>query len=336
MDGHLTWYAARASGLVAWGLVLASIVWGLLLATRVLGRRPTPAWLLSLHRYLGALAVAFVGVHVGAILLDSYTSIGVVNVLVPFTGSWDPVAVAWGIVGMYLLLAIEITSLMRDRLSVRAWRNVHLLSYFLFATATVHMVMAGTDVKSIFTTSALVFIGAMTVFGTAALYLWRSEPRDQAARRAARTRVRDDDGAPAEHARADEQERHDGERQLERVARHADPQRHADPDGHEPCRHRSPPGERRRRHAGDEPARDEAHGERPQHADEAGAVAPGVMGPASDRHEHQQHREIGGGSRPHRNASLGHRRILPRLGSGADVGDAFGPSECRRDRHRGR
>ena len=92
MNGHLTWYAARASGLVAWGLVLASIVWGLLLATRVLGRRPTPAWLLSLHRYLGALAVVFVGVHVGAILLDSYTSIGVVNVVVPFTGSWDPLA----------------------------------------------------------------------------------------------------------------------------------------------------------------------------------------------------------------------------------------------------
>ena len=218
MDGHLTWYTARASGLVAWGLVLASIVWGLLLATRVLGRRPTPAWLLSLHRYLGALAVAFVGVHVGAILLDSYTSIGVVNVLVPFTGSWDPLALAWGIVAMYLLLAIEITSLARDRLSVRAWRNVHLLSYFLFATATVHMVMAGTDVKSIFTTTALVLIGAMTVFGTAALYLWRSEPRDQAARRAREPGWRRRSEG-SQHARAHEHERDDGERQLERVAR---------------------------------------------------------------------------------------------------------------------
>jgi DMSO/TMAO reductase YedYZ heme-binding membrane subunit len=189
MSGHLTWYAARTTGLVAWGLVLASIVWGLLLSTRVLGRRPTPAWLLSLHRYLGALAVAFIGVHVGSILLDTYTNFSVVNVLVPFTGSWDPVAVAWGIVAMYLLVAIEITSLMRDRMSARAWRNVHLLSYFLFATATVHMVMAGTDVKSIFTTTALVLIGAMTVFGSAALYLWRSEPVDQAARRAARARA---------------------------------------------------------------------------------------------------------------------------------------------------
>src|SRR4051794_30765639 len=187
--GKIPWYVARSSGLVAWALILATIVWGLLLATKVLGRRPTPAWLLSLHRYLGALAVAFVGVHVGAILLDSYTNFGVVNVLVPFTGSWDPLAVAWGIVGMYLLLAIEITSLMRDRLSANAWRNVHLLSYFLFATSTAHMVMAGTDVKSVFATTGLVLIGVMAVFGSAALYLWRSEPRDQGARRAARTRV---------------------------------------------------------------------------------------------------------------------------------------------------
>ena len=79
----IPWYVARSSGIVAWALILATIVWGLLLATKVLGRRPTPAWLLSLHRYLGALAVAFVGVHVGAILLDSYTNFGVTDVLVP-------------------------------------------------------------------------------------------------------------------------------------------------------------------------------------------------------------------------------------------------------------
>src|SRR5437763_11210099 len=110
------------------------MVWGLLLATRVLGRRPAPAWILSLHRFLGGLTVAFVGVHVGAILLDTYTNFSVVNVLVPLTGSWRPAAVAWGIVAMYLLLAVEITSLARDRMSLRAWRTMHLLSYFLFAT----------------------------------------------------------------------------------------------------------------------------------------------------------------------------------------------------------
>jgi hypothetical protein len=148
-----------------------------LLATRVLGRRPAPAWILSLHRYLGALAVAFLGVHVGALLVDNYTNFTVVNVLVPFTGSWDPVAVAWGIVGMYLLLAIEITSLVRDRLSVRSWRVVHLASYFLFATATIHMLTAGTDVKAVVAASATVLLGVMVAFGSIAAYLWRSEPR---------------------------------------------------------------------------------------------------------------------------------------------------------------
>src|SRR5262245_43021103 len=105
MDGKVTWYVARSSGFVAWALLLTTIVWGLLLATRILGRRPTPAWLLSLHRYLGALALAFLGVHVGAILLDSYVHFSIVDVLVPFTSSWHPVAVAWGIVAMYLLVA---------------------------------------------------------------------------------------------------------------------------------------------------------------------------------------------------------------------------------------
>jgi hypothetical protein len=175
----IPWYVARSSGIVAWALVLATIVWGLLLATgvrgRVLGRRPAPAWLLSLHRYLGALTVAFVGVHVGAILLDTYTSFGLTDVLVPFTGSWHPAAVAWGIVGMYLLVAIEVTSLLRHRMSRRAWHAVHLLSYFLFATTTVHMLTAGTDVGALMASTVAVLLGIAAVFGSVALYVWRKE-----------------------------------------------------------------------------------------------------------------------------------------------------------------
>jgi len=171
----IPWYVARSSGIVAWVLVLATIVWGLLLATKVLGRRPTPAWLLSLHRYLGALTVAFVGVHVGAILLDTYTNFGITDVLVPLAGSWHPAAVAWGIVGMYLLVAIEVTSLLRHRMSKRAWHSVHLLSYFLFATTTVHLLTAGTDVTALVASTAAVLLGIAAVFGSVALYVWRSE-----------------------------------------------------------------------------------------------------------------------------------------------------------------
>ena len=160
---QITWYVARSAGLVAWALVLVTIVWGMLLATRVLGRRPTPAWLLSLHRFLGGLALAFLGVHVAAILLDDYVGFSLVNVLVPFTGSWHPTAVAWGIVAMYLLVAIEVTSLLRHRLSRTVWHAVHLLSYLVFATGTVHMMTAGTDVAAVVAASSGALVSTLTV-----------------------------------------------------------------------------------------------------------------------------------------------------------------------------
>jgi predicted ferric reductase len=172
----IPWYAARASGVVAWALILLTIVWGLLLATRVLGRKPAPAWLLSLHRFLAALSLVFVGVHVGAIMLDSYTSFGPVDVLVPFASSWHPLAVAWGIVAMYLLVAIEITSLLRHKISNKMWHAIHLCSYILFGMVTIHFATAGTDVRTMLSSTAAVLIATAAAFGSAALYLWRSDP----------------------------------------------------------------------------------------------------------------------------------------------------------------
>jgi predicted ferric reductase len=141
----LPWYVARAAGLVSWALLTASVVWGLAITTKVLGRRPKPAWLLDLHRYLGALATIFVAVHVGALLVDTYLRFDLVSVLVPFASQWRPGAVAWGVVGFYLILAVELTSLARTKLPRRLWRATHLASFPLFLVATLHAITAGTD-----------------------------------------------------------------------------------------------------------------------------------------------------------------------------------------------
>ena len=180
MASHFWWYVARAGGLVAWALVVASCAWGLLHAIRAFGRRPSPAWMLSTHRYLGALAVTFVAVHVIAILADSYVQFSLVDVLVPFTAAWHPIALAWGIVGMYLLLAVEITSLVRARLSPRVWRNVHVLSYVLLAMVTIHLLSAGTDTTDLLPVTSAVLIGVAAVFGSAMLLTWRTAPKVRA------------------------------------------------------------------------------------------------------------------------------------------------------------
>ena len=145
MSPHLWWYVARASGLVAWALLSASVLWGVLLTVREPGTNPKPAWLLDFHRWLGALAVIFTGFHLSGLLLDGYVGFKLSELLIPFVSHWHPLAVAWGIVAFWLLASVQATSLVRGRMSHRVWHAIHLTSYVLFWMASIHAVTAGTD-----------------------------------------------------------------------------------------------------------------------------------------------------------------------------------------------
>jgi methionine sulfoxide reductase heme-binding subunit len=140
----LVWYTIRASGIVTWGLVTASVLWGLLLASRST-RRPRPAWVHDLHRFIAGLSFAFLAVHAGLLLADSYIGFSPAALVVPFASHWRPAAVSWGILAFYLLVAIEVTSLLMARMSRRIWHAVHLGSFVVFAAATAHGLTAGTD-----------------------------------------------------------------------------------------------------------------------------------------------------------------------------------------------
>ena len=141
----LWWYVARASGLVAWAALGLAVVWGLFVASRApIGARP--AWVLAMHRFLGAAAVIFTAVHLVGLVADSTVHFGPSELLVPMTSRWRPGAVAWGVVGMYLLLTIELSSLAMRRLPRRVWRSIHRLGAVLFVVASAHMLQAGTDV----------------------------------------------------------------------------------------------------------------------------------------------------------------------------------------------
>lgn len=145
MNGHLWWYVARAGGLVAWALLTASVLWGVALSTRLVGRAAPAPWLLDLHRALGGLACVFTAVHVAGLVADSWVHIGWIDLFVPLAARWHPVAVAWGVTAMYLLAAVEVTSLLGRRIPRRLWRRVHVLSFGLWVLSTVHLLSAGTD-----------------------------------------------------------------------------------------------------------------------------------------------------------------------------------------------
>ena len=145
MNQQIWWYVARGSGIVAWGIMALSMFWGLALSSRFLGKRPKPNWMLDLHRFLGGLSVVFIGTHIVSLVLDSYVSFSWLDIFVPGATTYHTLAVAWGVIAMYLALAVEITSLLRKQLSKRAWRRTYYLSLPLFALSTIHLLAVGTD-----------------------------------------------------------------------------------------------------------------------------------------------------------------------------------------------
>ncbi len=139
------WYAARAGGVVAYLLVSASVLAGLLLA----GKATVPGFprfaVEDVHRFLGLLAGLFVGVHVGAIVLDTVVPFSLMQILVPFTAAYRPLATGLGVVALELLVAVAATNRLRSRLPYRIWRRAHYLTLAVWFLATTHGILAGTD-----------------------------------------------------------------------------------------------------------------------------------------------------------------------------------------------
>jgi predicted ferric reductase len=145
MNEKIWWYLSRGSGIVAMVLLVLSLVWGVLLATRALKPYDRPAWLLDLHKWLGGTSIVMTALHLFGLVMDDYIHFGLADLFVPGASDYQPVAMAIGVVSMYVLVAVQVTSYMRKRLSARVWRGVHVLSYGLVWSAAIHAGMAGTD-----------------------------------------------------------------------------------------------------------------------------------------------------------------------------------------------
>ncbi len=145
MNSQVWWFVSRSSGMVAWALVTLSVCWGLFISTKAFAKAARPSWLLDLHRFFGGLSVVFTAIHLIGLWADSYVVFAWSQLFVPMASEWKPGAVAFGIVAMYLLVAVEATSLLMKHLPRRIWRAVHHLSLPLYAMATYHSILAGTD-----------------------------------------------------------------------------------------------------------------------------------------------------------------------------------------------
>jgi methionine sulfoxide reductase heme-binding subunit len=146
--GSAYWYLTRSTGAVALLLLTAAV--GLGVAD--VRRWSTPRWprfvVDSLHRNVSLLAMAFLGLHIITSVLDSFAPISLLDAFVPFAGSYRPFWLGLGAVSLDMLLAVTITSLLRQRMGYSSWRAIHWLTYASWPIALLHGFGTGSDVKA--------------------------------------------------------------------------------------------------------------------------------------------------------------------------------------------
>ena len=143
------WYLSRGTGAITLVLLSVSVMLGITGTMRWrLGAR-TPRFVVDgLHRNVSLLVVVLLAAHIATSLLDPFAHLRVLDAVVPLASRYRPLWLGFGALAFDLLVALIVTSALRARLGLRAWRAVHWAAYLCWPVAVLHGLGTGTDARS--------------------------------------------------------------------------------------------------------------------------------------------------------------------------------------------
>ncbi|NKQ55982.1 ferric reductase [Amycolatopsis sp. K13G38] len=132
------WYLSRATGLALLIMLTSVVVLGALHSGRFAARKWPRFAIAEVHRNLSLVTVVFLVVHVATAIIDPYAGIHWLDAVLPFVSSYHPFWLGLGAFASDLFLALIISSLLRPRISARAWRALHWTAYACWPFGLVH------------------------------------------------------------------------------------------------------------------------------------------------------------------------------------------------------
>jgi predicted ferric reductase len=144
------WLAARATGVVAMGLLTFQVAIGLVLshphnkATWRLSRRIFP-W----HDHLWVFVIAFLAAHILSLVADPKAGVDFVGAFIPGMSEYRSSPVALGTLALYAFLATALTARYTKLLPPGAWLSLHRLAVLIFGLSWVHGMLSGTDTDAL-------------------------------------------------------------------------------------------------------------------------------------------------------------------------------------------
>lgn len=169
----MLWYTARGTGVTA--LVLLTIVVALGIGSRS-GRElfGLPRFAVAaVHRNAALLSVVLLAIHITTLLLDAKAKLHITDVVLPFMASYRPFWQGLGTLAVELIVALVVTSLLRNRMPERVWRSVHWLAYACWPVALAHGLGTGTDSGTLW----MLGISGLCVALVVSAVGWRLAPR---------------------------------------------------------------------------------------------------------------------------------------------------------------
>jgi sulfoxide reductase heme-binding subunit YedZ len=161
--GSAYWYLTRSTG----GVALLLLTFAIALGVVDVRRWSTPRWprfvVDSLHRNVSLLAIVFLALHILTSVLDSFAPISLLDAFVPFAGSYRPLWLGLGAVAFDLLIAVTLTSMLRQRVGYASWRAIHWLTYASWPIALLHGLGTGSDAASTWLLALSTFCAAVVL-----------------------------------------------------------------------------------------------------------------------------------------------------------------------------
>lgn len=140
----LAWYITRVSGILAFVMMYLSFFFGFSLRITWI-RKFFPFNMLAVHRRVSVLALIFTVVHAVAPIFDRQFRLSTVEVLIPFISDYATDLIAMGVIGMYLMAILVVSSYLQKRLPYWFWRVLHYSYVVLYVLVVIHAIRLGTD-----------------------------------------------------------------------------------------------------------------------------------------------------------------------------------------------
>lgn len=160
------WYLTRGTGLVDLVLLSVTVALGITQAVRYASSGLPRFVVGALHKNASLLALVLLAIHVATAVADTFAPIRVLDVFVPFVGTYRPFWLGLGAISLDLMLALVVTSLLRQRIGYPTWRLVHWAAYASWPLAAIHGLGTGTDTSihwalGVYVACSAVVVGAL-------------------------------------------------------------------------------------------------------------------------------------------------------------------------------